>query len=49
MIQIRVNGKAATFDGDPEMPLLWFLEMNSSLREQSMAVASGCVGPAQCM
>jgi isoquinoline 1-oxidoreductase alpha subunit len=25
MIQLTVNGKAAKFDGDPDMPLLWYL------------------------
>jgi isoquinoline 1-oxidoreductase alpha subunit len=25
MIRFRVNGKEKTFDGDPEMPLLWYL------------------------
>lgn len=25
MIQLRVNGIERSFDGDPEMPLLWFL------------------------
>ncbi len=25
MIQLKINGKAAQFDGDPEMPLLWYL------------------------
>src|SRR3979411_686818 len=25
MIQLKVNGVAHTFDGDPEMPLLWYL------------------------
>ena len=25
MIQLRVNGVARSFDGDPEMPLLWYL------------------------
>ncbi|HEX9180986.1 MAG TPA: (2Fe-2S)-binding protein [Burkholderiales bacterium] len=24
-MEIRINGKAHTFDGDPQMPLLWFL------------------------
>jgi len=24
-MQLRVNGVARTFDGDPEMPLLWYL------------------------
>ena len=25
MIQLKVNGKDARFDGDPDMPLLWYL------------------------
>ena len=25
MVHIKVNGHAQTFDGDPEMPLLWYL------------------------
>ena len=25
MIELRVNGTAKKFDGDPDMPLLWFL------------------------
>jgi len=25
MIQLKVNGSAKKFDGDPEMPLLWYL------------------------
>lgn len=25
MIELRVNGAARKFDGDPEMPLLWYL------------------------
>ena len=25
MIQLKVNGSEQTFDGDPEMPLLWYL------------------------
>ena len=25
MIQLKVNGKARQFDGDPEMPLLWYV------------------------
>ncbi len=25
MIQLKVNGVAQSFDGDPEMPLLWYL------------------------
>ena len=25
MIRFKVNGKEKTFDGDPDMPLLWYL------------------------
>jgi isoquinoline 1-oxidoreductase alpha subunit len=25
MVRLKVNGSARTFDGDPEMPLLWYL------------------------
>ena len=25
MVQITVNGESRSFDGDPEMPLLWYL------------------------
>jgi isoquinoline 1-oxidoreductase alpha subunit len=25
MVHVKVNGQAQTFDGDPEMPLLWYL------------------------
>ena len=25
MIQFKMNGQSRTFDGDPDMPLLWFL------------------------
>ena len=25
MVHLKVNGAARTFDGDPEMPLLWYL------------------------
>jgi isoquinoline 1-oxidoreductase subunit alpha len=25
MIQLKVNGKTRQFDGDPEMPLLWYV------------------------
>lgn len=25
MVQLKVNGQSQSFDGDPEMPLLWYL------------------------
>jgi isoquinoline 1-oxidoreductase alpha subunit len=31
MVRFKVNGKEQTFDGDPEMPLLWYLRDVASL------------------
>ena len=31
MVRFKVNGKEQTFDGDPEMPLLWYLRDIQSL------------------
>ena len=31
MVQLKVNGQTQSFNGDPEMPLLWYL------REQSLS------------
>ena len=43
MIKFNVNGKALQFDGDPEMPLLWFLREDAKLKGTKF----GC-GIAQC-
>ncbi len=32
MIKFNVNGKPVQFDGDPEMPLLWFLREDAKLK-----------------
>jgi len=32
MIKFKVNGKTAQFDGDPDMPLLWFLREDAKLK-----------------
>ena len=32
MIRFKVNGKEKTFDGDPEMPLLWYLRDVADLK-----------------
>jgi isoquinoline 1-oxidoreductase subunit alpha len=37
MIKLKVNGAARQFDGDPEMPLLWFLR-----DEPNLVAAWGC-------
>ena len=58
MIRFRLNGRAATFSGDPEMPLLWFLrevadQMGGWFRKEIKEVADlkgatyGC-GIGQC-
>jgi isoquinoline 1-oxidoreductase subunit alpha len=31
MIELKVNGKPQTYDGDPSMPLLWYLRDNLGL------------------
>lgn len=43
MINFNVNGKAVQFDGDPEMPLLWYLREDAKLKGTKF----GC-GIAQC-
>jgi isoquinoline 1-oxidoreductase alpha subunit len=43
MIKLKVNGKAVAFDGDPSMPLLWFLRDEQGLT----GTKYGC-GVAQC-
>jgi isoquinoline 1-oxidoreductase alpha subunit len=43
MISLKVNGKAVEFDGDPSMPLLWFLRDIQGLTGTKF----GC-GVAQC-
>ncbi len=43
MINFNVNGKPVQFDGDPEMPLLWYLREDAKLKGTKF----GC-GIAQC-
>jgi isoquinoline 1-oxidoreductase alpha subunit len=43
MIKLKVNGKPVEFDGDPTMPLLWFLREDEKLK----GTKYGC-GIAQC-
>ncbi len=44
MIRLRVNGKAASFDGDPEMPLLWFLRDRLQLTGAKYGCGMGLCG-----
>lgn len=43
MVQLTVNGEERTFDGDEDMPLLWYLREEARLK----GVKFGC-GIAQC-
>ena len=42
MIQLKVNGVERSFDGDPNMPLLWYLRDVLGLTEPSTAAAWRC-------
>ena len=46
MIQLKVNGASRQFDGDPEMPLLWFLrdvlEMTGTKYGCGMGLCGAC-------
>ena len=46
MIQFKVNGQEKTFDGDPEMPLLWYLrdvaELTGTKFGCGMALCGAC-------
>ncbi|MEW6125873.1 MAG: (2Fe-2S)-binding protein [Acidobacteriota bacterium] len=44
MIQLTVNGKARRFDGDPEMPLLWYLRDELNLTGTKFGCGMGLCG-----
>ena len=44
MIQLTINGKAAHFDGDPEMPLLWYLRDELELTGTKYGCGLGLCG-----
>ena len=44
MIQLTVNGKARRFEGDPEMPLLWFLRDELQLTGTKFGCGLGLCG-----
>jgi len=44
MIQLTVNGKARQFDGDPEMPLLWFVRDELQLTGTKFGCGMGLCG-----
>ena len=44
MIKLKVNGIARQFDGDPEMPLLWFLRDALNLKGTKFGCGMGLCG-----
>jgi isoquinoline 1-oxidoreductase alpha subunit len=44
MIQLKVNGKRLEFDGDPEMPLLWYLRDTIELTGTKFGCGMGLCG-----
>ena len=49
MIELNVNGTPRKFDGEPDMPLLWYLRDLLELTGTKSAAVSGSAGPAPCM
>jgi isoquinoline 1-oxidoreductase alpha subunit len=44
MIRVRVNGRERSFDGDPEMPLLWYLRDELNLTGAKFGCGAGLCG-----
>ena len=44
MIQLTINGKTERFDGDPEMPLLWYLREELRLTGTKFGCGTGLCG-----
>src|SRR5437868_9515317 len=44
MVKLTVNGKAHTYDGDPEMPLLWYLRDDARLTGTRFGCGAGLCG-----
>lgn len=44
MVQLKVNGVAKQFDGDPEMPLLWYLRDLLELTGTKFGCGQGLCG-----
>ena len=44
MVKLTVNGKATSYDGDPEMPLLWYVRDNLRLTGTRFGCGAGLCG-----
>jgi isoquinoline 1-oxidoreductase subunit alpha len=49
MIQYQVNGVQRSFDGDPEMPLLWYLRDQLQLTGTKYGCSIGLCGACTCI
>ena len=47
MITLHVNGRDETFDGDPEMPLLWYLRDQLGLTGTKFGCGMAHAAPAR--
>ena len=46
MITLKINGQQKNWDGDPDLPLLWFLRDEIGLTGTNMASARHFAAPA---
>ena len=44
MITLNINGKSQSYDGDPEMPLLWVLRDELNLKGTKFGCGLGLCG-----
>lgn len=44
MIKLKINGRERTFDGDPEMPLLWYLRDELDMTGTKFGCGAGLCG-----
>ena len=44
MIKLKVNGRERSFDGDPDMPLLWYLRDELSMTGTKFGCGAGLCG-----
>ena len=44
MVKLKVNGKDMSFDGDPNMPLLWYLRDGANLTGTKYGCGAGVCG-----
>ena len=47
MVNLTVNGKMRVYDGDADMPLLWYVRDDLRLTERASAAARACAAPAR--